>query len=302
MPEMPPPFARPMTPADLDAAMYVRRTALSWLLHSQGEQPWPWDFRRPPHHAHLLETDPGGAWAVTVGGTMTGYAMALMRGDWWYLSQLFVHPESHGSDGGKLALDSAWQYGVDRGARIFAVSASSSRVAQALYMRQGMMTFGVTYDFSGPVDALCALPDAGDSIRELPEHVPAIDALDERNLGVVRPQDHALYRAADPSDAPVVLALDRGRGVEAYAYVSSRGVAPMSAERPEDQLLLLRAAGDWLAKHDASNVSIPAVSHNATVLPALLRAGWRINGQTYLMATEPFGRFDRHVPSGGLML
>jgi hypothetical protein len=44
------------------------------------------------------------------------------------------------------------------------------------------------------------------------------------------------------------------------------------------------------------------LSHNATVMTALVGAGWRIDGWSYFLTSAPFGHFDGYVPSGGMLL
>jgi hypothetical protein len=33
-----------------------------------------------------------------------------------------------------------------------------------------------------------------------------------------------------------------------------------------------------------------------------MSAGWRIKGWSFFLTSEPFGRFDRYLPSGGMIL
>src|SRR5437868_4301118 len=77
----------------------------------------------------------------------------------WSLAQLFVQPAVHATGVGQGLLKRARDYGRARGARVFAVSSSTSRSAQALYMRHGMFANAINYDLSGPVEPLLRLPE-----------------------------------------------------------------------------------------------------------------------------------------------
>ena len=150
---------RPMTDADIAATALVRRAAIQWLERSQGRTPdVPTVPPRPVLHRHILRTDPGGCWVAEMNDLVLGYSQSFIRGDLWFLSQLFVQPEVHAHGAGRAVLERAVAYGDASGARIRSVVASSSPVAHALYARQGMFTAGLGYRLSGPADALLALP------------------------------------------------------------------------------------------------------------------------------------------------
>ncbi len=57
--------------------------------------PNAWQPARQPNPAHVIGTDGDCAWVADVGGTVVGHAMGFVRGDIWFLSQLFVMPEMH---------------------------------------------------------------------------------------------------------------------------------------------------------------------------------------------------------------
>ena len=105
------------------------------------------------HLAHIVETDPGGCVVAEIGGLVVGYAQAIVRGDIWFLAQLFVQPEVHALGVGQELLRRSMQYGRDRSVRIFSVVSSTSPAAQALYMRSGMYAIGIGYRVTGPVFA-----------------------------------------------------------------------------------------------------------------------------------------------------
>src|ERR671930_1157405 len=70
--------------------------------------------------AHLLNTDPGGAFVAEEAGEVVGFAQSARRDDLWLLGKLFVRPGAQGSGVGRRLLDDAVAYGRDLPAGISA--------------------------------------------------------------------------------------------------------------------------------------------------------------------------------------
>jgi hypothetical protein len=256
---------------------------------------------------HLLETDAEGAWVCEIGGTVIGFSQALVRGDIWFLAQLFVLPEVHALGAGAELLRLANEYGHARGARVYSVVASTSPVAQALYMRAGMFAIGLGYRMSGPFEPLRALPGPRPELTPLAAlsgRDDEIAAIDRQVFGAERREDHTWYLAGGLSLADETsFGLLRDGQLAGYGYADTDGfVAPIAAYEPEDQLPLLRMAAEWLVEREVDNGNIWVVSHNHTIMTALLDADWRVNSWSFFLASEPFGHFDRYHPAGGILL
>ncbi|MBI5285219.1 MAG: GNAT family N-acetyltransferase [Chloroflexi bacterium] len=298
---------RPMEEADVSAAMLIRKAAMDWLTRSEGREPPPWTPRHSNILRHLLSTDAGGSWVCEVAGTVVGFSQAHVRGDIWFLAQLFVLPELHAAGVGGELLRLAQQYGGARGARVYSVVASTSPAGQALYMRAGMFAIGIGYRMMGAFEPLTALaePDkAATPLRGVAERQDEIAALDRQVFGAERRQDHAWYLSGGMSDAESTsFGLTRDGSLAGYGYADTDGfVAPIAAYDPDDQRALLRTAAEWLAERGVERGSIWVVSYNHTMMSALLAAGWRVGGWSFLLASEPFGQFDRYHPAGGILL
>ena len=297
---------RQMTDADIGAAALVRVAALEALARSEGRDEYGSRMPRAPLlERHILATDPGGSWLAEIDGLTVGYAQAFVRGDIWYLAQLFVLPHAQSLGAGREVLDRAYVYGTERGARVFAVTSSTSPVAHALYMRHGMYARGLGYRMRGPVAPLMSLDDSAAHIAFGPiaNHADAVAALDRDVWGAERGREHARFAQGGFANEQASFVLADGGGVAGYGYVMDDGwIGPIAATAPEMQLQLLRAAAAWLTERGTEHAQCYCLSLNSIMLNAVLGAGWRVNEWSFLLASESFGQFDRYLPSGGLIL
>lgn len=294
-----------MVETDLGVARYIGHEAMDALDSSQGVAPQPWIPADPTTQRHLLRTDPDGAWVAELNGVVVGFSMALLRGDIWYLSQLFVQPDQHGHGIGRELLRRAQAYGSNRGARVFSVVATTSPVAHGLYMRAGMFAVGVGYRMIGPLAPLEEMPPPErDEITPADGHADPIAALDREVFGAERRQDHAYYLDATKGGAQASFALIRERQFRGYSYAVADGgfIAPLATYEPADQLALLRAAATWLSQRGVSTGNLFVLSQNRTLMNALLDAGWRSQRWSFLLTSMPFAKFDRYHPAGASLL
>ncbi|MDT7548790.1 MAG: hypothetical protein QOE84_1184 [Actinomycetota bacterium] len=105
---------RPLEPADIvraDEVAYASLTAMS----AQYAPSAPASTGRTPERirfahariAHLLETDPAGAWVAVDGEDVVGIALSLRRGPMWFLSLLAVATDLQARGAGKSLLDAS---------------------------------------------------------------------------------------------------------------------------------------------------------------------------------------------------
>ncbi|MHB8513885.1 MAG: GNAT family N-acetyltransferase [Dehalococcoidia bacterium] len=297
---------RLMAEADLSATTLVRKAANEWLARGEGRDLDPHVPNRPLTQRHLLRTDPAGSWVAELNEVVVGYAQGYVRGEIWYLSQFFVLPEAQSFGVGGELLVRAQAYGRASGARVVSVTASTSQVAHGLYMRQGMYAVGVGYRLSGPVAPLRSLPEPGDNQKRVVDcggWQDTIAGLDREVWGAERRQEHALFLAGGFAERETSFALTSDGTLLGYGYAMDDGhIGPLAARAPETQLPLLRMAADWLTEHGVEQGRCYCLSLNPTLMRVFLDAGWRIGGWSFFLASEPFGQFDRYLPSGGLLL
>lgn len=296
-----------MTAADLPAALYVRKYAFESVLRAEGREPPPWNPAVDHSQLHILTTDPAGSFIAEIDGLVVGFSQGFVRGDIWFLAQLFVHPEVHARGIGRELLRQAMQYGRDAGCSVISVVSTSSPVAQSLYMRAGMFTFGVGYRLTGTVASLLDLPkpDATkEAIVDCSGWQDRIADIDRDLFGAERRQDHSCYldptHRSDPSGS---FGLTHDGRLVGYGYAVAPGfIAPVAAYDPADQLPLVRMCAEYLHQRGTEDASLWVISHNQVLMTALLTRGWKITNWSFLKANRPFANFDRYHPAGGILL
>lgn len=299
---------RRMAESDLSVASYIGREAMDGLRRSQAQQPPPWVPAAPLALRHLLGTDSDGAWVAELNGIAVGYSMSIVRGDIWFLSQLFVQPDQHGHGIGAELLRRAQDYGRSRDARFYSVIASTSPVAHALYMRAGMFATGIGYRMSGPLEPLLRLPEPEAGKKQIAGcsgWEEGIAPIDREVFGAERRQDHEFYLSGKSRPGEEAsFGLSASGTLLGYGYAAADGghIGPLAALEASDQLMLLRHAALWLLEHEVTTGIMFVLSLNPTIMSALLAAGWRSLDWTFLLTSAAFGSFDRYQPSGGTML
>ncbi|HEY2104357.1 MAG TPA: GNAT family N-acetyltransferase [Candidatus Binataceae bacterium] len=296
---------RPAQKDDLPAMRLVQGLALRDLAAREGLDPstMPLDDEPTPPMRYLLRTGPDMSWVAVRDGRVAGFSQGFVRGDLWFLSNLFVHPELQSGGVGAALLQKCIEAGMRRGARVRAVCSSPERAAQALYARNAMIPRFPLFALEGPAQALRGLPSPRGQIV-LPKGsstwIHELGALDEYGWGRRRDADH---RFAHREMKLGCIAIRSGaQELAGYIYYCAGQMGPLCARTPRLQLELLRAAGDALGETGAAKLRVWVPGVNAIVLVALLEAGFRIAFSNLFMASQRFGRFDRYVPSGGTLL
>jgi ribosomal protein S18 acetylase RimI-like enzyme len=159
---------RRMEPADLPAAAAAAADSfdIDISIPSAGER-----FRE--RLAHLLRTDPKGAFVAERDGRIVGAAEAMVRERLWCLSLLAVAPGQQSAGAGRALFDHALRYGD--GAPSGLIVGSNDPRALRLYGRAGF-SLRPTFEAGGPLDRR-ALPPSDRRVRV--DERPDLEALDE---------------------------------------------------------------------------------------------------------------------------
>lgn len=267
-------------------------------------------------YRHLQAGDPDGfvvAAEARVGGEerIVAFASSLRREGLWFLSMLFVRPEAQGAGLGRALLRRVMPAG---GTTALATCTDSVQpISNALYASLGIVPRMPLLRLVGLVDHLAELPALPAGIRPVRFDEAAgasadrlgpaalddeVAALDRGSLGVEHRIDHVFVREEGRTGF-LYLGPD-GRAV-GYGYASEAGrVGPVAVA---DQDLVTPVLGHLLTTirpRGAFGIWMPGLG---PAMPALLRAGFRIDGFPVLVCWDrPFAAFDRYVPiSPGLL-
>ena len=169
--------------------------------------------------AHLLGTDPGGAFVSEHRGRIVGVAQAYLREGLWCLSMLAVDPAAQGTGAGRALFDRALAYGNGDGGpglivgsndpralRLYAAAGFSLRPALKATGRLDRRAFpapSAAIGRGGPSD-VAAIADISRSVRGA-AHTPEIGFLLERGAELLLLEDRG-FVLAEPGVGVVLLA------------------------------------------------------------------------------------------------
>ena len=238
------------------------------------------------------------------GGELAGFASAVVRGQTWFLSMLFVEPRAQGSGLGRALLERVLPAPQARSElRLALVSDSAQPVANGLYASLGIVPHLPIWNLVGR-PAAGSLPALPDGVRAAPDDEPAwsepdVGGLDHEVLGFAHPEDHRFAR--ESGRRRFLYRTGSGR-LAGYGYAAPIGhLGPVAVRDPA---LLAPVLGHLLTAvqpRGASSVWLPGAASEATRL--LVRAGLRMDGFPVLICwSRPFADFARYVPqSPGLL-
>ena len=153
---------RPAKFEDLEDAERVVQEAGNELRVRHGRQPWP----APPPIAFpkfCLAEDPDGLWVAEHGDTIVGFGFSWMTEKFWFLSQLFVRPETQAKGIGQALLSKTLMQAERNGATNRALITPAYNIASTgLYLNNGLYPREPLYRMAAPAQAVAQnLADAG---------------------------------------------------------------------------------------------------------------------------------------------
>jgi GNAT superfamily N-acetyltransferase len=251
-------------------------------LHERRGTPWP----SPPFdpsgmwaemHRHLLAHDGERAFVAEQDGRIVGFTAALVRGDCWFFSALFVAPEFQSQGLGRRLLELAWG-GPYR--RRMTISQAIQPVSTGLYARRGLLPVTPVLGFDG-TPSLGKRDDALEPSDPTPE---ALRAIDLAAYGFDRAVDHEFW-ARTSATARVWL-----RDGQPCAYSYRRGsfgghcTGPVAGVDSHTAALALRAE---LAAHPDEETRIEIPGTATALVQTALDAGLRLTDPDLLLLSPP---------------
>jgi GNAT superfamily N-acetyltransferase len=224
-------------------------------------------------HRHLLQQDGERSFVAESGGRVVGFTAALVRGDTWYLSALFVDPAFQGRGVGRKLLALAWSGSVRR--RI-TITEAIQPVSTGLYASRGLLP--VT-----PMLELWGRPTIEGIDRRLEATEPSPEALrliDLAAYGFDRAVDHDFWGRTS-SRARVWV--EDGQPL-AYSYFGLFGIGPVAGVDPENAACALRAE---IAASAGADVRVGIPGSAPALVEVALEAGLRFTDPGLLLLSPP---------------
>jgi GNAT superfamily N-acetyltransferase len=233
--------------------------------------------------AHLLETDPGGAWVAERDGELCGVALALVREGLWGLSLLVVRPEVQSQGVGRELLARAWAHGAAARGRV--ILASRDQRALRSYVRLGLDLAPALHAVGRPRGI-----GAPTGLRALrPEDRPWLDEVDRAVRGAAHGPDIDALLA---TGATVTVLPDRG-----YAIERDGALRLLAATDDEAAGALLRA---YLATTKRAFVDW-LTSAQQWAIRACVDAGLRLDASGAVLTAGELGPLRPYLPSGAYL-
>jgi GNAT superfamily N-acetyltransferase len=281
--------------ADLPRLFEVFRSALNGYLVPAGQEPVPDRNDQQPIYEHLLRQDGERLWVAEAGDDVVAWSSGLVRGDWWFLGDLFVLPEAQGRGIGSRLFELA-ETGAPPGAVRATVTDSLQPISNTLYAHRGLLPREVLIGFGGAPREGLRLPRLGtlEPERLTLASLSELREIDAAASGLDRGVDHGFHLGGGGRYG--WLFRRRGRAV-AYAIVRPDGwVGPAAALRERDIETVVASGIAALARRGAEKVRGGVTGRCEGAQRAFWQAGMVFDGTPgILLASRPFGRLDRYL-------
>lgn len=268
-------FFRPATEADIEAERAVFCAAQGDLMERHNfppPSPPPDAFRL--HHRHLLRHDADRCHVAEVDGAVVAFGAAIVRGDVWFLSHLFVHPDVQGRGVGRRVLELCWGRGYRQR---MTITDAIQPISNGLYAQHGLIPTTPMLCLEGEPRIHCAGALAAGAVEPA-----ALAMIDRSAYGFSRAVDHELWGLTRRAT------LWRQHGVPvAYSYVATDGaIGPVAGVDPASAAGALR----WeLARTAGGAVRVCIPGTAAEMIAVALQAGLRFGSSPpgLLLQTPP---------------
>ena len=299
--------------ADLPRLFEVFRAALNAYLVPAGQTGISEQDDVSPAHRHYLRHDGERFWVAEAvveeltggdGGTLgvggrqvVAWGSGLVRGDWWFLSSLFVLPEAQGIGvGGRLFELAAT--GAPPGATRATVTDSLQPVSNTLYARRGLLPREVLVEIGGQPRPDLRPPRLGRLEVEplTTASVADLREIDAAASGVDRSVDHEYYLTVSGRRGWL---LRRAGRPAAYVMLRPDGwIGPAASVRAADIYTATAYALAALSAAGAPEALSGVTGRCEGAQRALWEAGLVFRSTPgLLLASRSFGRLDRYLPA-----
>ena len=300
---------RPAKPEDLEEAERVVQQSGNALRVRHGRQPWP----APPSTAFpqfCLAQDSSGLWVAVDGDTIVGFGFSWMTEKFWFLSQLFVRPETQAKGIGQALLSKTLLQAERNGAANRALITPAYNMASTgLYLQNGLYPREPLYRMAASAEAVVQnLADAGYDIAPIAPWPQSgeglagewIGGIDQELFGFRRDLHHQFLLggfAAPAGYAARAVRIEHAGRIAGYAYISAQGhVGPLTIAPDADAKAVVTTALRCAVEGGTTQVSMIVPGRAETVMQTALALGFRIEEPYVLMAWRPFGNWCNYLP------
>jgi GNAT superfamily N-acetyltransferase len=289
---------RPAKLEDLKDAERVVKEAGNELRMRHGRPPWP----APPPIAFpkfCLAEDPDGLWVAECGGSIVGFGFSWMTEKFWFLSQLFVRPETQAKGIGQALLSKTLMQAERNGATNRALMTPAYNTASTgLYLNNRLYPREPLYRMAAPAQGVAQnLADAGydgTPMGSWPGPRGWMAEIDEALLGLQRDLHHRFPHGGGAARA---VRIERAGRPAGYAYISAEGhVGPLAIAPDADAKAVVTTALRCALESKPSHISMIVPGRADGVMQAVLALGFRIEEAYVLMASRPFGNWCNYLP------
>jgi GNAT superfamily N-acetyltransferase len=296
---------RPAKQEDLAEAERVVQQSANALRAQHGRPPRP----APPSITFpefCLAQDPSGIWVAVEGDTIVGFGFSWMTEKFWFLSQLFVRPETQAKGIGQVLLSKTLLQAERSGAANRALITPAYNMASTgLYLQNGLYPREPLYRMAAPAQAVAQnLADTGYDLTPIaswPEAGEWIATIDQELLGFRRDLHHQFLLggfAAPAGFAARAVRIEHAGRAAGYAYISAQGqVGPLAIVPGADAKAVVTTALRCALEGGATKVSMIVPGRAEIVMQTALALGFRIEEPYVLMAWRPFGNWCNYLPS-----
>jgi GNAT superfamily N-acetyltransferase len=284
---------RRATSADSRACFDVFMPAIRDLTARQGA-PWQPDSeklwsRLQPMYDHLGRHAAEWWVAEDADGRLAGYARSVERGGLFELSEFFVDPERQSAGVGKRLLELAFPLG--RG-DVRAIIATTDVRALRRYHAAGTFARFPICALEAAPSADAPLDPAVELVRAGAEEISALRRIEAQVLEFDRGEDDFAWLLGDREG----WLYRRDGGDIGFAFVGKRGVGPIAALDPADQVPILWHVEARAAALGREEIGFEVPMVNEVAMRHLLGRGFRMDSFfTFLLSSRPFGQFDRFI-------
>jgi len=290
---------RPATPDDLEEGERVCFQAGNELRMRYGGRAAP----APPSTAFpkfCLAENRAELWVAEDDDTIVGFGFSWMTEKFWFLSQLFVRPQTQAKGIGQALLSKTLLQAERNGATNRALITFAYNIASTgLYLNNGLYPREPLFRMAAPAQTVAQnLTHAGyDATPIAPWPAPRewLAAIDIEVLGLRRDLHHRFLLGGAAARA---IRIERAGRPAGYAYISAQGhVGPLAIAGDVDAQAVVATALRCALEGGPERVSMVVPGRADAVIGMVAALGFRIEEPYVLMSARPFGNWCNYLPS-----